>query len=138
MSHCVFLPANDDQHRPALVSPFSTSATCSYIAYRITGTSSLIAFIAYSPQLTGLITSAPRWQLVLFNALVALLWHNYAKTVMTDPGGVPAGWSPEVELPEMRYCKKCEVLKPPRAHHCRYCKRCVSVPSLCYGLHSAN
>jgi palmitoyltransferase len=95
--------------------------------YRVTGTSCLIAFIAYSPQLTGLITSAPRWRLVLFNALVGLIWYNYARVVNTDPGGVPPGWSPQQELIEMRFCKKCEVLKPPRAHHCRYCKRCVSL-----------
>lgn len=24
-----------------------------------------------------------------------------------------------------RYCKTCDVYKPPRSHHCRYCGRCV-------------
>uniref|UniRef100_A0A2P2K8J5 S-acyltransferase n=2 Tax=Rhizophora mucronata TaxID=61149 RepID=A0A2P2K8J5_RHIMU len=26
---------------------------------------------------------------------------------------------------DLRYCQKCSHLKPPRAHHCRICKRCV-------------
>lgn len=25
----------------------------------------------------------------------------------------------------MRYCQKCSLYKPPRAHHCRICNRCV-------------
>lgn len=26
---------------------------------------------------------------------------------------------------DLRYCQKCGHYKPPRAHHCRACKRCV-------------
>ncbi|KAK3445224.1 hypothetical protein EUGRSUZ_A01284 [Eucalyptus grandis] len=26
---------------------------------------------------------------------------------------------------DLRYCQKCSLYKPPRAHHCRVCKRCV-------------
>lgn len=26
---------------------------------------------------------------------------------------------------DLRYCQKCSHYKPPRAHHCRVCKRCV-------------
>ncbi|MCL7041290.1 hypothetical protein MKW94_026073 [Papaver nudicaule] len=26
---------------------------------------------------------------------------------------------------DLRYCQKCSCYKPPRAHHCRVCKRCV-------------
>lgn len=26
---------------------------------------------------------------------------------------------------DLRYCKKCSLYKPPRAHHCRVCNRCV-------------
>jgi palmitoyltransferase len=26
---------------------------------------------------------------------------------------------------DLRYCQKCGHYKPPRAHHCRVCKRCV-------------
>ena len=32
-------------------------------------------------------------------------------------GGVQGG--------EARYCQKCRAYKPPRAHHCRVCQRCV-------------
>ena len=26
---------------------------------------------------------------------------------------------------DLRYCQKCSHYKPPRAHHCRVCKRCI-------------
>ena len=31
-------------------------------------------------------------------------------------------WS---DLTEFRYCKKCKLIKPPRAHHCSLCERCI-------------
>ncbi|KAF9239447.1 zf-DHHC-domain-containing protein [Melanogaster broomeanus] len=30
-----------------------------------------------------------------------------------------------VLLPERRYCDKCKIVKPPRAHHCRACGTCI-------------
>ncbi|KAH9672388.1 putative protein S-acyltransferase 16 [Citrus sinensis] len=30
-----------------------------------------------------------------------------------------------IEGGDLRYCQKCSHYKPPRAHHCRVCKRCV-------------
>ncbi|KIK97329.1 hypothetical protein PAXRUDRAFT_825049 [Paxillus rubicundulus Ve08.2h10] len=30
-----------------------------------------------------------------------------------------------VLLPEYRYCSKCKIVKPPRAHHCRACGTCI-------------
>uniref|UniRef100_A0A6V7QXB9 S-acyltransferase n=1 Tax=Ananas comosus var. bracteatus TaxID=296719 RepID=A0A6V7QXB9_ANACO len=62
---------------------------------------------------------------------------TYAMAVFTDPGRVPASFVPDVEDPDspiheikrkggdLRYCQKCSHYKPPRAHHCRVCKRCV-------------
>ncbi|KAL8518046.1 hypothetical protein ACS0TY_009366 [Phlomoides rotata] len=49
---------------------------------------------------------------------------------------VPSGYFPDVENhgtdqeikrtgEHLRKCDKCSVLKPPRAHHCRVCRRCV-------------
>lgn len=29
------------------------------------------------------------------------------------------------ELPIIRYCMKCEHVKPPRTHHCKVCGKCV-------------
>lgn len=55
--------------------------------------------------------------------LVNTLFHYY-KASFTDPGIVPHAEG-EV-LPEVvSICKKCIAPKPPRAHHCSVCKRCV-------------
>lgn len=29
------------------------------------------------------------------------------------------------QIPGLRYCTKCENIKPPRSHHCRVCQRCI-------------
>lgn len=61
----------------------------------------------------------------------------YLCCVLVDPGRVPPGWAPdpEGEQPALvqvkrsgggaRFCAKCSAYKPPRAHHCRRCGRCV-------------
>lgn len=79
-----------------------------------------------------------------------LLW-SYLSVVVTDPGGVPLGWRPELDIEKsegnklaiaeantslsagdsschiVRYCRKCNQYKPPRSHHCSVCKslQCV-------------
>ncbi|KAI0043421.1 zf-DHHC-domain-containing protein [Auriscalpium vulgare] len=41
--------------------------------------------------------------------------------------GVPMRNPPTVPilLPEHRYCRRCQIVKPPRTHHCRSCGTCV-------------
>ncbi|KAL8495642.1 hypothetical protein ACS0TY_019669 [Phlomoides rotata] len=82
--------------------------------------------------------------LVLFHFLLVLLLWSYFSVVFTDPGGVPPNWRPAVdeeggdndpltasEFPpdsengRVRFCRKCNQLKPPRCHHCSVCGRCV-------------
>ncbi|KAJ3679860.1 hypothetical protein LUZ60_016138 [Juncus effusus] len=89
--------------------------------------------------------------LLLFHGLLAMLLWSYFSTVLTDPGSVPPNWrplpvdvergeaspltSPDQSLtsgahlqegnPTVRYCRKCDQLKPPRCHHCSVCGRCV-------------
>ncbi|GAB2226864.1 hypothetical protein Droror1_Dr00008659 [Drosera rotundifolia] len=72
-----------------------------------------------------------------FTVIAAMCVWNYVVAVRTDPGRVPGSFVPDVEdggnaLHEikrkggdLRYCQKCSHYKPPRAHHCRACKRCV-------------
>jgi len=63
-------------------------------------TTSLIAFIGFSSQLFVVVPSfrhdvrdqAFLRLVVPFNALLALVFVNYALTVGTDPGRVPKGW----------------------------------------------
>lgn len=31
----------------------------------------------------------------------------------------------EIEKDEWTVCTRCETFRPPRAHHCRICKRCI-------------
>lgn len=72
--------------------------------------------------------------------LAMLLW-SYFSVVFTDPGIVPPNWRPKVdeergdtdpltatEFPAelenrgIRFCRKCNQLKPPRCHHCSVCE----------------
>jgi palmitoyltransferase len=80
-----------------------------------------------------------------------LLW-SYFSVVFTDPGSVPPNWNLEFDVetgetaplacsefnsqmnsqqsvargsmgnPRVRYCRKCNQMKPPRCHHCSVCK----------------
>lgn len=68
----------------------------------------------------------------IFNALVLCLWICYARAINVDAGEVPEDWttehtseSPDGTLGRQRYCRKCDALKPPRAHHCKVCGRCI-------------
>ncbi|KFK28858.1 hypothetical protein AALP_AA7G057700 [Arabis alpina] len=84
----------------------------------------------------------------LFHFLLVMLVWSYFSVVVTDPGGVPPGWRPELDIEKsegnqqaiveanpisvgdssshiVRYCRKCNQYKPPRSHHCSVCGRCI-------------
>ncbi|RZC73268.1 hypothetical protein C5167_048750 [Papaver somniferum] len=91
--------------------------------------------------------------LLIFHCLLVMLLWSYFSVVLTDPGGVPSNWRPFIDeeigdtdpltggsefgsgLPgntsdlnnnsRIRYCRKCNQVKPPRCHHCSICGRCV-------------
>ncbi|KAB1218956.1 putative protein S-acyltransferase 14 [Morella rubra] len=85
--------------------------------------------------------------LILFHFLLVMLLWSYFSVVLTDPGSVPPNWRPAIDeergeadplngsdfsnLPanlanqRIRFCRKCNQLKPPRCHHCSVCGRCV-------------
>jgi palmitoyltransferase len=110
----------------------------------------LICFLAYSSQYLfyhlhldpgALTTKEALW----LNILVAATCWSYERACRVDPGRLPnaiyqAGLEeqpPSDEAVEAltpgtrakegvkrgRWCKKCEAVKPPRAHHCRQCGR---------------
>ncbi|OEL27802.1 putative protein S-acyltransferase 14 [Dichanthelium oligosanthes] len=86
--------------------------------------------------------------LLLFHSLLAMLLWSYFSVVFTDPGSVPPNWNLDFDVemgetaplassefssqvnsqhsvalgsmgnPRVRYCRKCNQLKPPRCHHC--------------------
>jgi palmitoyltransferase len=101
----------------------------------------LISFLAYSSQVLFLhLDPGPlQWsELVKFNSLVLGIWISYYRACRTDPGRVPSSWRPksmsgdDLVKPDQtsegagtrsRWCRKCELFKPPRAHHCKTCGR---------------
>lgn len=102
----------------------------------------LIAFLAYSSQILfhhlepGPLT---RTETIWFNSLVACIWWSYERACRVDPGRLPrrlaegdaqdAGEGVKKENAAAHgqavgnWCRKCEAVKPPRAHHCRQCNR---------------
>lgn len=97
--------------------------------------------VVYLPEARGEGEGATlaRWALVAYHLAVFMLLWSYFACVLTEPGGVPKGWTPFPEDPEeaaaeakksnsekrRRFCKKCSAWKPRRTHHCSVCKRCV-------------
>lgn len=66
-----------------------------------------------------------------------MIFYNYYLACSTDPGKVPHNWEPPAFVSQPsegakrqgitapRFCKTCNVFKPPRSHHCSECRRCV-------------
>ncbi|KAF2545952.1 hypothetical protein F2Q70_00023732 [Brassica cretica] len=103
----------------------------------------VIGFVYFSTVFTFIdrwfsLTSSPGIaNAAAFTALALMCVYSYSIAVFRDPGRVPPSYMPDVEDQEspvheikrkggdLRYCQKCSHFKPPRAHHCRVCKRCV-------------
>lgn len=98
----------------------------------------LVSFLAYTSQwLFHHIQPGPlrKGDAYVFNALVAALLICYTRTCFTDPGRILTTWHEHFQAPNeaariaaetssrQRSCRKCEMPKPPRAHHCKTCKR---------------
>ncbi|XP_017858521.1 PREDICTED: palmitoyltransferase ZDHHC3-like [Drosophila arizonae] len=73
------------------------------------------------------------FHVVLFHAIVLLVFLSHSKAVFTDPGIVPLPSNrPFSEIPsgevhgsEWTVCSRCKTHRPPRAHHCSTCQRCI-------------
>ncbi|KAK3793222.1 hypothetical protein RRG08_014322 [Elysia crispata] len=74
---------------------------------------------------------------VIFNTIMFLLIVAHLRAVLSDPGIVPipktsmdfsdmhSGEGPRKTSDGWTVCMKCETYRPPRAHHCRVCRRCI-------------
>lgn len=73
---------------------------------------------------------------VCFNTVVLLLSMAHMRAVLSDPGTVPLPQSrvdfSDIHCAESGFknvdwtvCTRCETFRPPRAHHCRICQRCI-------------
>ncbi|KAI8099607.1 zf-DHHC-domain-containing protein [Halteromyces radiatus] len=113
--------------------------------YIVLGVCCLIGTLALTTQWFVLVPSLGGWSspqtlksLGPLNLGILVLSYYYYLAIVTDPGKVPEGWEPPYSLiqrPEEvqsskgetgpRFCRSCDAYKPPRAHHCRVCRRCV-------------
>uniref|UniRef100_A0A8C4WW27 Palmitoyltransferase n=1 Tax=Eptatretus burgeri TaxID=7764 RepID=A0A8C4WW27_EPTBU len=107
-------------------------------------TYSFVAFAEYALVLHIALPnySSGPWAVIhtaAFNALVLMLIIAHVRAATADPGFVPLPYtaidfsdirsSPrnqaEKSHEEWTVCNRCEAYRPPRAHHCRVCGRCV-------------
>nr|GMD07298.1 probable protein S-acyltransferase 16 [Ipomoea batatas] len=113
------------------------------LSFRISSVVSSIIFVYFATvfgfieRCFGLWSSLGMLNAVSFTAVVLLGIWSYFVAMFTDPGRVPASYMPthtehddtiqEIKRKggDLRYCQKCSLYKPPRAHHCRMCNRCV-------------
>lgn len=98
-----------------------------------------ITIFIFIKDWAGLQTSAGLLNALIFTLLLCLCVFSFSVAVATDPGHVPSAYVPDVEddsggassdqelkkAAERRQCDKCSAYKPPRAHHCKVCRRCV-------------
>eukprot|EP01059_Diplonema_ambulator_P026437 TRINITY_DN43727_c0_g1_i1.p1 TRINITY_DN43727_c0_g1~~TRINITY_DN43727_c0_g1_i1.p1 ORF type:complete len:283 (+),score=47.54 TRINITY_DN43727_c0_g1_i1:30-851(+) len=73
--------------------------------------------------------------IVVFCVTLGLV--SMVRAVMTDPGHIPETWGvtsankadirtlEKKTNKELRVCRRCQVFKPDRSHHCSSCDRCV-------------
>ncbi|XP_077226126.1 DHHC-type zinc finger family protein [Tasmannia lanceolata] len=85
----------------------------------------------------GLKSSAGILNALFFSLFAFLCLISFFASILIEPGHVPSSFIPEIEDPQIsypepkkndarsKYCEKCCIYKPPRAHHCRVCRRCV-------------
>ncbi|KAH9768468.1 putative protein S-acyltransferase 15 [Citrus sinensis] len=98
-----------------------------------------ITIFIFIKDWAGLQTSAGLLNALIFTLLLCLCVFSFSVAVAADPGHVPSAYVPDVEddsggassdqelkkAAERRQCDKCSAYKPPRAHHCKVCRRCV-------------
>lgn len=79
-------------------------------------------------------------ELIVSNVILVLILITYTKSVFVDAGTIPKDWNvgaaeadgkggekdrrgEEVLGKSRKWCFRCDAAKPPRAHHCKECKR---------------
>lgn len=86
-----------------------------------------VTLLAYHNHLSGILAMS-------YSTICALALASHAKTTFTDPGAIPQAAVPRTSCdgqhPANRamhaMCSHCQTYKPPMAHHCRICNRCIS------------
>ncbi|KAJ8673088.1 hypothetical protein QAD02_004349 [Eretmocerus hayati] len=78
------------------------------------------------------------FHVVIFNTMMFLMIMAHLRAVCSDPGVVPlpqtrmdfsdihsGNTDDDHERDDWTVCTRCETYRPPRAHHCRICRRCI-------------
>lgn len=78
------------------------------------------------------------FHVAIFNTVLFMLLMSHARAVFSDPGIVSLPQSSidfsdmyahsnktTLEKEDWTVCSRCETYRPPRAHHCRICQRCI-------------
>ena len=83
-----------------------------------------VTLLAFHNHLSGVLA-------MVYSIICALALASHAKTTFTDPGAIPQAAVPRTaDAPAQRHmhamCSHCQAYKPPMAHHCRICNRCIS------------
>ena len=61
----------------------------------------------------------------LFGTITLLALTSHLRGMLSNPGAVPRDSKPTDPAFYSRTCYKCNNFKPPRAHHCSICNRCI-------------
>lgn len=102
----------------------------------------LIFFLGYPSQwLLMHLEPAPltKKEIIASNVILTLIWITYTRSVFVDPGSIARDWVEQLELEKegvkleekeavgksKKWCRKCDAAKPPRAHHCKECRRYI-------------
>lgn len=114
----------------------------------------LIFFLGYPSQwLLMRLEPGPltKNELIVSNVILVLIWITYTRSVFVDPGMIPKDWvekelgsekkgvsekEREAVAKSRKWCRKCEAAKPPRAHHCKECKRYAGREILTFSDHT--
>jgi palmitoyltransferase ZDHHC3/7/25 len=83
-----------------------------------------VAFVVVLYPWTGLSISFVI-HFLLANGLICLALSSHLRTMLSNPGAVPNNAKPVDPAHYAFTCHKCSNFKPPRAHHCSTCGRCI-------------
>ncbi|CAK8679877.1 palmitoyltransferase ZDHHC3-like [Clavelina lepadiformis] len=79
---------------------------------------------------------------IMLNLIIFVLLYAHTRAVLSDPGAVPLPLTrldfsdihlqknkphkdKSVSGEDWTVCQRCETYRPPRAHHCKVCRRCI-------------
>ena len=84
-------------------------------------------------------------EIITLNVALILILITYTRSVFVHPGQIPKDWVDKQELGNLKgetaaqkeaivknrkWCRRCDAAKPPRAHHCKTCKRSAIIEFL--------